>query len=121
MDFMDLYRGMSIIELQAWQEIKKIPQGKNFTANQFEALTLGKRYTLVGRPIVLEIRYDELLFEPIIASSDPDGIGLWFLSNREISLDEVAHRVYEDEALPERRTERSLDASFLYKSPIFRS
>ncbi|MBT6774960.1 hypothetical protein HOA91_06360 [Candidatus Woesearchaeota archaeon] len=85
---MELYRGMSHLEWQEWNEERVIPKGKNFTTCSDEALRLGDQNTLNGELIIVRTKYDDLSFQKTLGTSST-GIGSeWYETDRNIGLEE---------------------------------
>lgn len=85
--FMQLYRGMSDLELETWKEERVIPKNKNFTTDRHEAESLGNRHTLAGSLVVVSVPYDDLAFRDVI-SGFSDG-GDWYETDKPIYLGSV--------------------------------
>lgn len=88
---MRLYRGMSDLELQAW-ECKHsfiIPPGINFTTSSREAIHLGERYLFRGDLIILGLVPEDMLFQKIIGKGTGKEGGEWYQTARLVSLEEL--------------------------------
>jgi len=91
---MDLYRGMSNLEMDEWNGAQRIPRDTNFTTHPLEAIRLGEQYLFDGRLIIARLAYDDMLFEKIIEGGNPSFDGDWYRNAYPIDLGAIIMDVH---------------------------
>ncbi|MEM2131612.1 MAG: hypothetical protein QXM96_01905 [Candidatus Woesearchaeota archaeon] len=90
---MQLYRGMSLSDLEQWIK-EEIPIGTNFTTSREEAINFARQYHQLPYAI-LSIPYDDIFFGlPFLTSNNRNSnFGDWYKTQKRILFTEIDYNI----------------------------
>ncbi|MAG38861.1 hypothetical protein CMO90_02125 [Candidatus Woesearchaeota archaeon] len=81
---------MSNLEMKVWLEEENIPKKVNFTTSEIEAKNIAGREVLLGKPIVISVEYEDVLFYKTTSGFD-EYSGDWYKNERKLLLTEILY------------------------------